>query len=240
MKKIAFLGATDKSHLLLALGKLLAAAGQRVLLVDSSMAQTVLGYLPRTDDRPGAFVTEFEGFDVAVGFLTYGQLDRHVNQTEGGWPHYDVLLLDTDHSEFMERHLPAFDHYVWCGSFEKLTLQKNKDLMRRLGLDKASEQPLVGFKMWCPFVESTIPEAYFDSFYSGFHIRWEEPVFRIPLSDQDLSVMIGNQHQERVSVKGLSGTYAKNVQMLAQVLFGLDGRTVKRAWKRMRRDRRGA
>ncbi|MBN2981828.1 hypothetical protein [Cohnella algarum] len=241
MKQVVFFGAPDKSHLLLVLGKLLVAAGQRVLLVDSTVAQSVLGYLPPSDERPGAFVTEYEGLDVAGGFITYGQLDRYLKQTEGGWPHYDVMLLDTDHAEFVKGlELQAFAHRVWCSSFEKLALKKNVELMQRLCLAKSAPQPLPFFEMIYPFVHSTITETYLHSHYDNDSVQWQDPVFRIPLDDRDVSVKIDNQHHARIDVRKLSGAYVRTALSMSKTLFEMNGRTVKTAWKRVRRNRRGS
>ncbi|MFC0213869.1 hypothetical protein ACFFK0_15670 [Paenibacillus chartarius] len=240
MKQIVFFGAPDKSHLLLMLGKLLATAGQRVLLVDSTFAQSVQAYLPDSEERPAAFITEFEGMDVAGGFITFHQLDRYLKQTEGKWPQYDVMLLDTDHTEFVQgRELSSFAHRVWCGSFEKLALKKNAELMRRLGLAQSAAKLLPFFKLVYPFVESTMTEGYFDFLYMPDAAQWQEPVFRIPLDDRDVSAMIDNQHHSRIQVKKLSGSYVRTVLSMARTLFDWDRRTVKTAWKRARRDRRG-
>ena len=43
MKKIVFIGIAEKTHALLVLGRLLAALGHKVLLVDSTMAQLIRG-----------------------------------------------------------------------------------------------------------------------------------------------------------------------------------------------------
>jgi hypothetical protein len=240
MKQIVFFGAPDKSHLLLMLGKLLTASGQRVLLVDSTIAQSVQGYLPQSEKRSGAFVTEFEGLDVAGGFITYSQLDRFLKQSEGKWPHYDVLLLDTDHTEFVKgRELSSFAHRVWCSSLDKLAVQKNAELMQRLCLAESAAKPLPFFKLVYPFVQTTMTEGYFDSFYATDAVRWEEPVFRIPLDDRDVSAKIDNQHHARLDVKKLSGAYVRTVLSMAKTLFDLDEKTIKTAWKRVRRDRRG-
>ncbi|HUC91954.1 MAG TPA: hypothetical protein VMS09_07990 [Paenibacillus sp.] len=241
MKQIVFFGAPDKSHLLLVLGKLLTAAGLRVLHVDSTIAQSAQGYLPQSDERTGAFVTEFEGLDVAGGFITYNQLDRYMKQMEGKWPHYDVMLLDTDHAEFVKgRELEAFAHRVWCSSFEKLALQKNAELIKRLCLAESAAQPLPFFKLLYPFVQTTITEAYIHSHYEDDPVQWLEPVFRIPLDDRDVSATIDNQHHARIDVRKLSGAYIQTVFSMSRTLFDMDGRTVKTALKQVRRNRRGS
>lgn len=240
MKKIVFFGVPDKSHLLLTVGKLLTATGQKVLLVDSTTSQSVRGYLPLSDDRPGGFITEFEGVDIAGGFLTFGHLDRDMRQTEGKWPDYDVLLLDTDHAEFVKgRELSGYAHRFWCSSLEKLAMQKNAELMKRLCLAESAVQPLPFFKLVHPFVQATVTESYVDSQLASNSVQWLEPVYRTPFDERDVSAQIDDQHHNRIDVKRLSGAYRRTVISMTKQLSGLDERTIKTAWKRIRRDRRG-
>lgn len=243
MKKIVFLGAPDKSHLLLVLGKLLVAAGQKVLIVDSTIAQSILGFMPSPDERQASFVTEFEGMDIAAGFLTFGQLDHFLKQTEteGGWANYDVFLLDTDHTEFVKgKDLPSFDQRVWCSNLEKLAMLKNAELMRRLCLTESTIRPLSFFKLVNPFLQSTIAESYIDSHVTTEAVEWQEPVFRIPFDERDVSVRIDHQHHSRIELRKLSPAYRHTVYSMAKHIFGLDERTIKAAWKRARRVFRGS
>jgi hypothetical protein len=121
MKKIVFFGAPDKSHLLLVLGKLLTALEQKVLIVDSTLAQSMQGYLPQVEF--GYSLREFEGIDVATGLLTSAQLERSVLQSAGEAA-YDVMLLDTDHTEFVKgRDLPGYDKRVWCSNYSRLGIK---------------------------------------------------------------------------------------------------------------------
>lgn len=235
MKKIVFLGAPDKSHVLLLLGKLLAASDFKVLLVDSTLAQEVQGYLPQGDLHSP--VREFEGLDVAFGFITFSQLDRHLQQTEKQ-ADYDVMLLDTDHTEFVKgRELPDYDKRVWCSNFSRLALQRNTELMHRLCLHEASVQPLPFYKMLTSVVPLSFTEAYIDSAYSRQALHWEEAVFRFSLDERDVSAELENQHHGRIDVKGLSGSYRRTVSDMAQHLFDWDDKTVRAAWKRLRKER---
>lgn len=240
MKQIAFLGAAEKSHLLLVLGKVLVKAGLKVLLVDSTMAQTVRGYLPSSDTKPAVFVTEFEGMDVAAGFISRPQLEHHFQHQEGVFPDYDLMLIDTDHTHFIRgNELPDVAVRIWCLSLDKLVLQKNAELMQRLCLAEFALQPLPFTKLILSFVPTTMPEAYFESFQTSPSIRWQEPTLRLPLDERDVSVLLDNQHHERIAVKRLSAPYLRTVQDLVQLVSGLDHRTAQTALKRTRRERCG-
>lgn len=230
MKKIVFLGAPDKSHLLLILGKLLAVTGQKVIVVDSTLRQGMQGYIP--DSEAHLSIREFEGVDVALGFVTLAQLERHLQES------YDVLLLDTDHTEFVKgRDLSAYDKRVWCCSYGRLHLQRNAELMQRLCLHEAEGRPLSFNKMLTQLVPVSITEAYLDELLDMQHIQWEDAAFRFALDERNTSVELDNQHHSRLDVRRLTGSYRRTVLDMVKHLLEWDERTVRQAWKQMRKAR---
>lgn len=240
MKQIAFLGAAEKSHLLLVLGKVLVKTGLKVLLVDSTIAQTIRGYLPSPGTKPAAFVTEFDGLDVAAGFINRAQLEQYFQHLEGRFPEYDLMLIDTDHTNFIKgNELPDMAARIWCLSLDKLVLQKNAELIQRLCLAEFAAKPLPFTKLILSAVPTTMPEAYFESFQTSPSIRWQEPTLHLPLDVRDVSAMLDNQHHERMVLKRLSGAYLQTVQNLVQLVSGLDRRSAQAVLKRTRRERRG-
>lgn len=233
MKKVVFFGAPDKSHLLLVLGKLLTAMERKVLIVDSTLAQSMQGYLPQVEF--GYSLREFEGIDVATGLITSAQLERSVLQSEGEAA-YDVMLLDTDHTEFVKgRELPGYDKRVWCSNYSRLGMQINANLMQRLCLHEAEGQPLTFYKLITPTLSTSIPESYIDLLLPQQAVRWEDAVFRFPLDERNLSVELENQHHGRIDIRRLTGTYRRTVLDMLQQFFDCDAKTARRAWARSRR-----
>ncbi|MFC0213335.1 hypothetical protein ACFFK0_12875 [Paenibacillus chartarius] len=233
MKKVVFFGAPDKSHLLLVLGKLLTVLDQKVLIVDSTLAQSMQGYLPQVEFSNS--LREFEGFDVATGLITSAQLERSIRQTVDEAA-YDIMLLDTDHTEFVKgQELPGYDKRVWCSNYSRLGMQINANLMQRLCLHEAEGQPLSFYKLITPTLPITIPESYIDSLLPQQAVRWEDAVFRFPLDERDMSVELDNQHHGRINIKRLTGTYRRTVLDMLQQLFDCDAKTARRAWARARK-----
>lgn len=236
MKKVVFFGAPDKSHLLLVMGKLLTALDRKVLIVDSTLAQYMQGYLPQLDF--GLPLREFEGIDVATGFITSAQLERYLLQANVEAA-YDVMLLDTDHTEFVKgRELPGYDKRVWCSNLNRLNMHKNSELMQRLCLHEAEGRPLPFYKLIVPTLPTAIPETYIDSRLPQQVVRWEETVFRFPLDERDVSVDLDNQHHSRIDIRRLSGTYCRTALDMLQHLFDCDVKTARRAWARSRKHAR--
>lgn len=225
MKKIVFIGVADKTHALLVLGRLLAALGHKVLLVDSTMAQSIRGYLPNA--YTSSAVQDFEGMDVAYGYLTPEQLERGLAQA-GTTPTYNVMLVDTDHTEFVFRHnLSQFDKLVWCWDGKRLSLEKNEALMLRLGLQDA-ESPVTFFEMLAPAIPGHL--AAWRAEMQLRHIQWEEAVFRFPLDERDAAADLNNQHHGRIDLRGLSGAYRYTLLTMLEQLGDCDRKAARRAW----------
>ncbi|MCD1261272.1 hypothetical protein B5M42_020945 [Paenibacillus athensensis] len=236
MKKIAFFGACEKSDLLLVLGKLLAAADQKVLVVDATTTQGMYASLPVSCQQPHTLLTEVEGLDVACGFFTFEQLEHYVKRADGHLLSYDVMLIDTDHTEFVKgSELPLLHQRVLVTSFEKLCLLRNVRLLDQYFQTVKIGQPLDFHKVIYPFMEFGIREAYLDGYYSDYPIRWQDHVYRFPLDVGDVAVKLENQHHGRIDARRLSRAYAKTLLSLAGTLTGLDARTLTMSWKRVKR-----
>ncbi len=225
MKKIVFMGMADKTHALLVLGRLLTALGHKVLLVDSTITQPIRGYLPHA--YATSAVQDFEGMDVAYGYLTPEQLGRGLVQA-GMTPSYDVILVDTDHTEFVFHHdLSQFDKRVWCWDGRRLSLKKNEELMLRLGLQDA-ESPVTFFEMLAPAIPGHLAAWRVEMRLR--HIQWEETVFRFPLDERDAAADLNNQHHGRIDLRGLTGTYRYTLLTMLEQLGDCDRKAARRAW----------
>ncbi|OZQ68867.1 hypothetical protein CA600_05450 [Paenibacillus sp. VTT E-133280] len=222
MKKIIFIGAADKTHVLLVLGRLLVALGHKVLLVDSTVAQAIRGYLPHAS--VGRAVQDYEGMDVAYGYFTPWQLEKGLDET----PSYDIMLVDTDHTEFVHpAGLHHFNKRVWCWDGKRLSLEKNEELMLRLGLQDA-ESPITFFEMLDPAIPGHL--AAWRAEMRMRHIQWEETVFRFPLDERDAAVDLNNQHHGRIDLRGLTGAFREVLLTMLEQLGECDRKAARRAW----------
>lgn len=225
MKKIVFIGVADKTHALLVLGRLLVALGNKVLLVDSTVTQSIRGYLPHA--YANSAVQDYEGMDVAYGYLTPEQLERGLAQA-GTTPAYDIMLVDTDHTEFVFHHnLSQFDKRVWCWDGRRLSLEKNEELMIRLGLQN-TEEPVSFFELLSPDIPGKL--AAWRAEKRLRHIQLEDTVFRFPLDERDVAVDLNNQHHGRIDLRGLTGAFREMLLTMLEHLGDCDRKTARRAW----------
>ena len=67
MKVIGFIGAYDKTDMMLNVAKIITTLGKRVLMIDSTLNQKARYVVPVINPTT-SYITNFEDIDVAVGF----------------------------------------------------------------------------------------------------------------------------------------------------------------------------
>ena len=95
MKKIAFIGAFDKTDFLLYISKIMTVAGKKILLIDATIMQRAKYIVPVIHPTK-TYITEFEGIDVAVGFNDMDEIRGYLGLASEDELDYDYTLVDID------------------------------------------------------------------------------------------------------------------------------------------------
>ena len=98
MKKIGFIGAYDKIDLIIYVAKILTVLKESVLVIDATTNQKARYVIP-TINPALKYITEYEGFDVAVGFSNVDEIKKYLSLEEDQDLEYDFVLIDTDNAE---------------------------------------------------------------------------------------------------------------------------------------------
>ena len=98
MKKISFIGAYDKTDLIIYIARILVGMKKKVLVIDATINQKAKYVVPVINPSK-TYVTEFEGIDVAVGFNKITEIKNYIGITEEENLNYDYVLYDIDSSE---------------------------------------------------------------------------------------------------------------------------------------------
>lgn len=77
MKKIGFIGAYDKTDLMLYVAKAIVEAEKKVLVVDATILQKARYIVPCIAPSK-YYITEYENFDVAVGFKNLEEIKKYL------------------------------------------------------------------------------------------------------------------------------------------------------------------
>ena len=76
MDKIGFVGAYDKTDVILYIAKIISLIGKKVLVIDSTVNQKAKYVVPVINPTK-SYITNFEGMDIAVGFNNLQQIQEY-------------------------------------------------------------------------------------------------------------------------------------------------------------------
>ena len=202
MKKIGFIGAYDKTDLMIYVSKILVENGLKVLVVDSTTLQKTRYTVPCiTPSR--YYITTYENIDIAIGFETLQEIRNYTGKVE---LEYDIILLDIDNQEaFNNLEIRTADKNYFVTAFDNYSLKKGLEIIGK------SEEKKVMTKVLFSNNMSNDEDEYlnFLSFYYG--VKWSKEKIYFPFEVGDNSIIVENQRNARISFKELSQEYKDGI-----------------------------
>lgn len=209
MKKIGFIGAYDKTDLLIYIAKLLVENDVKVLIVDATTLQktryTVPCIMPSRK-----YITTYEEMDIAIGFENLQEIMNYAGTQDFD---YDIMLLDIDNRKAFENFemytsdknyfVTAFDNYSIKKGLETVGQSEEKMLMTKILFSKNMDRD---------------EDEYlnFLSFY--YAVKWSKEKIYFPFEAGDSSVIVQNQRNARISFKELSMQYKEGIlEIISQI-----------------------
>lgn len=214
MKKIGFIGAYDKTDLIIYIAKIITTLKKKVLVIDSTINQKARYVVP-TINPTIKYITEFEEIDIAVGFSDIEDIKRYLGIAEDQEMEYDIVLIDTDNIEgFKNFKLQEAQKNYFVTSFDNYSLKK--------GLEVLSELKEVVSLTKVLFSQDIIKEEddYLNFLSLGYKVVWNEYRIYFPIENGDLSVIYENQRVAKIKFKKLSISYKDGLAYLTDEILG--------------------
>lgn len=211
MKKIGFIGAYDKTDMLLNIAKILTTMKNRVLIIDSTINQKARYVVPSMNPTV-SYITSFEDIDVAIGFNNIEEIKKYEGTT--GNLEYDILLVDSDTEERIEEfELSKADKNYFVTSFDIYSLKRGVEILRGL------ENQLNLTKIL--FTKEMLKEEddYLNFLSLGCKIVWDEERIYFPIENGDLTAISENQRVQKIKFKKLSIQYKDNLGFIVQQIL---------------------
>ena len=224
MKKIGFIGAYDKTDLILNLAKIMTVMGKKVLVIDSTLLQKAKYIVPVINPTT-SYITNFEDIDVAVGFEDTEQIKQYLG-IYGEEMNYDVLLIDADSEERIEKFdLMKADKNFFVTSFDLYSLKKGLEVLSML------KKPMTLTKIL--FAKEVLKEDddYLNFLSLGYKVIWDEERIYFPLENGDLSVLSENQRVAKIKFRKLSTQYKDSLAFIVLEALNDKESNVRRAIK---------
>lgn len=211
MKTIGFIGAYDKTDLLLNIAKILTTMNKRVLIVDSTINQKAKYVVPAINPTV-SYITSFEDIDVAIGFNNTQEIKRY-SGVSNELP-YDILLIDCDSIERVEKfELENANRNYFVTSFDIYSLKKGLEILSNISVSLKLTKVL--------FTQEMLKEDddYLNYLSLGYKIIWDEERIYFPIENGDLSVISENQRLQKIKFKKLSIQYKESMAFITQQIL---------------------
>lgn len=208
MKKIGFIGAYDKTDVILSIAKVLTMAGKQVLVIDDTITQKCKYVVPVINPTK-SYITSYENIDVAVGFESIDNLKQYMGLEQNEKIEYDYIIIDTDTFKGVTNFgLQGADKVYFVTSFDMYSLKKGVEVLSQFGV------PTRVTRIFYSKYLLKEEEEYFEYLALGTKAIWNEEKVYFILENGDLPSIMENQRISKIKLRNLSNEYKKNIEFL--------------------------
>ena len=229
MKTISFIGAYDKTDLLLYLAKIFTTMGKKVLIIDTTILQKAKYIVPVISPAK-AYVTSYEDIDIAVGLYNYSSIKSYLGLPEHAVLTYDYIFIDVDSIEEMRNfNISETNKKYFVTGFDSYSLKRGLEILA--GMGETLKLKKVLFSKNISYEE----EEYFNYLALGTKVKWDDETIYFPLEQGDQGVIIENQMVQKIKFKKLTELYKESMLYIANELVEdkADVMNLKRAFKQL-------
>ena len=207
MRKIGFVGAFEKTDLILYTAKILTELGKKVLMIDTTILQKARYIVPCI--APTRFyVTNYEGIDVAVGFENIESINEYLGNIE---LEYDIMLIDVDsYKRFDAFELISSERLYFVTAFDSFSLKRGIEIIGTMRQKVKMKKIL--FER--DFLEED--DEYLNLLSMTYPIQWDDDKLYFPYDQGDLTAIIENQRVTKIKLRNLSQEYREGLFELVQ------------------------
>lgn len=213
MKTIGFIGAYDKTDLIIYIARILTAMNKRVLVIDTTFLQKAKYIVPAISPAK-TYITTYEDIDIAVGFYDYYSIKSYLGISEQANLDYDYIFIDIDSYECLESfNIQMADKNYFVTGLDVYTLRRGLEILS--GLQERLDLTKVLFAKNLSYDE----EEYFNFLALGSKVNWSEETIYFPFEQGDAGVIIQNQMVQKIKFKKLTELYKGSLMYIASELL---------------------
>lgn len=210
MEQIGFIGINDKKDLLLNVAKTIIKLDKSVLVIDATMMQRLRYIIPKVSSTP-TYVSEYDGVDIAVGFLNLMQISSYLNTPN---LNYDYILVDTDNPQtFNSFMVPASKRIFFSTSYDEYELQKSLELLSTIRAEINLTKLIISSDI------SNKHDEYLNHLLENYQISWTGEKVEFPDLDSDRNATLTNQLIKQINFKNYSSVYKDSLEYLVSLIL---------------------
>ena len=214
MIKIGFIGAYDKTDLIIYVAKILTMLGKKVLVVDATITQKAKYIVPNINPST-TYVTEYEEIDVAVGFPSMEYIQQYLGYRQNDEMDYDFALVDVDNRQtFHNFRLEESKKNYFVTSFDVYSLRRGLEIL-------AGQSNVINLTKIL-FARDIFKEDddYLNFLAMDHKIIWNEYRIYFPIENGDLTAIYENQRVAKIKLKKLSVQYKDSLSYIVEDILG--------------------
>ena len=225
MKQVGFVGAFDKTDLIIYIAKILTVLGKRVLIADTTITQKAKYVVPALNPTL-SYVTEFEEIDIAVGFKNVEAIANYTNRSIETLE-YDYLLLDIDSAESaMNFRIDRSVQNFFVTSFDTYDIRRGIEILNQF------QNPIKMTKVLFSKEVTKEDDEYLNYLSLGAKVMWEDDRIYFPLEMGDKTAIINNQKVAKVRFENLTSMYKDGMEfIIAKIDHTLQGPNIRKIIK---------
>ena len=213
MKKIGFVGAFDKTDLIVQVAKILTVLGNRVLVLDTTITQKVKYIIPVINPTV-SYVTEFEEIDIGVGFDDFEEVKEYLGLTEKESLNYDIVLIDIDSTKAFDNFdMRSAETNFFVTSFDLYSLKKGLEIISGYKEEIPMSKILYSKEMLQE------EDDYLNFLSMKMNVNWNPNKIYFPFEQGDQSVIIENQRVAKIKFRNLSEHYKESLLMVVNEII---------------------
>lgn len=213
MKIVSFIGAYDKTDLIVYSAKILATMGKKVLIIDATILQKAK-YIVPTILPAQSYVTTFENIDIAVGFYDYDSIKSYLGMSQNTGFDYEYVFIDTDNVDaIMSFNINTSNKNYFVSGFDAYSLKRGLEILN--GIPEKLTLTKVLFAKNLSYEE----EEYFNFLSLGVKTEWTDETIYFPYEQGDGGVIIQNQMVQKIKFKKLTQLYKESLLYIVNELL---------------------
>lgn len=212
MEQIGFIGFYDKKDILLNIGKIFSYLGKKTLIVDATMMQRMRYLVPKVSANNSiTYVSEYQGSDVAVGFMNLGQIAQYLGANQ---LNYDFVIIDSDNIQTMYSFMiPNMKKIFYVTSYDKFEVEKSKELFANINRPMILTKVAISSNLNADesnFLVHTLENNYI-KFDKDREVLFED-------SDKNRAVILQSQLVNEISFKKFTNTYKDSLEYITALI----------------------
>ena len=213
MKTVGFIGAYDKTDLIVYIARILVALGKKVLVIDATTLQKAKYIVPAISPAK-SYITDFEGIDIAVGLYNFTSIKEYLGMPLHAAFDYDYIFIDADSSEVIESFdLKTANENYFVTAFDAYSLKRGLEILSLISEPMRIKKVL--FSKNCTVEE----DEYLNYLSLGYKIIWDEEKIYFPFELGDQTVIMENQRVAKIKLKKLSELYKDGLMYIVEELL---------------------